>query len=102
MSGNRRARVDGSGRDLDGGRAVIVAARIGPSHDGTAELVVEVGEPGGALTVLSLEEDAAFNSMAAADIHDISELVGRSWQVVLGGAERVAHLTDSRPDDIES
>jgi hypothetical protein len=76
-----------------GGSAVIVAARIGPSHDGTAELVVEVGVPGGELTVLSIEEGAAFNSMAAAGINDISELVGRQWQVVLGGRERVAKLT---------
>lgn len=84
----------GSAPETVGAGAVILSARIGPSHDGAAELVLEIGTPGGPVTILSVEEEPAFAAVAAAGVSDIAELVGREWQVVLGGVDRVRELTE--------
>jgi hypothetical protein len=83
--------VAGSAANND--TATIVTAVIVAGHDGAAELFVEVAYPGGGTVSLSLGPGPTEVAIAAAGVTEVADLVGRPWQLLVGGAAGVAQLT---------
>jgi hypothetical protein len=79
--------------DDDADVARVVRAAIAPGHDGGAELVVEVLYPSGGSATFALGAEPAMAIVDAAGISDIADLVGRPWQVLVGGREGMSKLT---------
>jgi hypothetical protein len=64
---------------------VVTAARLGPGHDGRAEVVVDLAYPNGGRTQLSIAQEAVTRALDAAGLTSLDELAGRSWTVLVAG-----------------
>ena len=73
--------------------ATIVRAVVVPGHDGSAELFVEVAFPAGGRVNLTLGPEPTAAAVAAAGVNNVADLVGKPWQLLVGGADGVARLT---------
>lgn len=74
------ARVPAGAADAS---TVIVGAQIIAGHDGSAELLVTVRYPNGALGQVALDEDTGLDVMRACGAADLADLTGRSWREIL-------------------
>lgn len=66
------------------GEAVIVAAEIAAGHDGSAELVVRLRYPNGALACVTLDEETGLKLMQTSGAEKVEALAGKSWRAILG------------------
>jgi hypothetical protein len=66
--------------------AVIEDAEIAAGHDGSAELLVRLKHPNGAVGAVVLDEAAGLKLMAACGAAHVAELRGQSWRKILEGA----------------
>ena len=64
---------------------MVMAARLGPGHDGRAEVVVDLAYPNGAHTQLSIAQEAVTRALDAAGLTSLDELAGRPWTVLVAG-----------------
>jgi hypothetical protein len=70
-----------TGGHVDG--PTITAASVGPGHDGRAEVVIELLYPNGARSTMSVPEEAAGRALDQAGLTEMSQLVGRSWMLLV-------------------
>ena len=68
------------------GEPVIVGAEISAGHDGSAELVVRLRYPNGALGAVTLDEETGLALMRNSGASQIEELAGKSWRAIVGKA----------------
>jgi hypothetical protein len=64
--------------------AVIVGAEITAGHDGSADLVLQVRYENGVVAPVVLDQDTAFDLMAACGAASLEALVGRCWRDFFG------------------
>lgn len=80
--------------------AIISRATVVGGHDGRAEIEVELTYDNGGTATISLDEEACLDSLDAAAVSSIDQLVGRPWSVVLPALERqrTTHRHHHEPD----
>ncbi|MGF1598473.1 MAG: hypothetical protein ACFCVK_16340 [Acidimicrobiales bacterium] len=54
-----------------------------PTHDGRAEILVEITYPNGGVTTVALDEEACAASLDRSGVTSIDHLVGLPWRAVL-------------------
>ena len=64
---------------------MVTAARLGPGHDGRAEVVVDLAYPNGGRAQLLIAQEAVTRALDAAGLTSLDELAGRSWTVLVAG-----------------
>ena len=65
---------------------VIVSAEIAAGHDGSAELVVNLRHPNGALEPVVLDGQKGLDLMQRCGAATLDDLAGRSWRDILGAS----------------
>jgi hypothetical protein len=78
-------------------QAVIVAAEVGPGHDGRAEVVVELAYPNGGRSRLSVSQEAAEAALDAAGLGSIEALRGQPWTVLVPDVDDLVGTGSLRP-----
>ena len=63
--------------------AVIVGATVAAGHDGRAEAVLEIAYANGALSRVSISQEAMAAAMRAAGVDRLEDLAGRPWTVLI-------------------
>jgi len=63
---------------------VIVGAEITAGHDGSAELVVRIRYPNGAVGSVTLDEETGLRLLHDSGARLVDDLAGRSWRAILG------------------
>jgi len=63
---------------------VIVSAEIAAGHDGSAELVVTLRHPNGALEPVVMDGKLGLDLMQRCGAATLDDLAGRSWRDILG------------------
>ena len=68
------------------GEPTIVAARMAPGHDGSAEVSVHVQYPNGAVRDISFPHAVIVPVLDATGITSLDQLVGQPWTILLGAS----------------
>ena len=65
---------------------VIVSAAITAGHDGSAELVVNLRHPNGAIEPVVMDGQKGLDLIARCGAASLDDLAGRSWREILGAS----------------
>jgi hypothetical protein len=65
---------------------MIVSAEIAAGHDGSAELVVNLRHPNGALEPVVMDGQKGLDLIARCGAASLDDLAGRSWREILGAS----------------
>jgi hypothetical protein len=82
-TGHEAGPPQASGPSCGSPDAVIESAEVGPSHDGTAEAVLGVRYPNGALRHVAVGPELLAPVLEQRGLEDLAGLVGLPWSVLV-------------------
>jgi hypothetical protein len=64
----------------------IIGVHVSAGHDGSAEAVIDVQYPNGAVRTMTLDADLGLEALARLNLTSLDDLVGQPWSVLVNGA----------------